>query len=67
MTAGKDLTRDIVGKRVRLTGDGIIEADVTAIYFDQHHASLSFSGIYPDRGVAFSITIPDDADVEILD
>lgn len=65
MVAGKDLTKQIVGKRIRLEGHSIVEGRVKAVGFQTYGISLEIDGVVDNFGIP--VTILDDTEVQVLD
>ncbi|ATG51135.1 hypothetical protein CFK38_06030 [Brachybacterium vulturis] len=65
MELGKNLTKQIIGKRIRLVGATAIEGRVMAVAFRPYGIALEVEGVVPRFGI--SVTIEDDTEVEILE
>ncbi|GAA1327659.1 hypothetical protein GCM10009592_14780 [Brachybacterium rhamnosum] len=65
MVQGKDLTKSIVGKRIRVSGASIVEGVVAGVGFQDFGVQLRLEPVVEPYGV--SVTVKDDTEVEVLD
>lgn len=65
MTAGRDLTRQIIGKRIRIQGPTSVEGIVNAVSFEEYGIRLSFAPAVAPFDI--SVTITDDTEVTVAE
>lgn len=64
MVQGSELTKQIIGKRVRLAGPTVVEGNVVAVAFREYGPTLTLEGV--SKNFSISVTIADDSEVEVL-
>lgn len=64
MVQGSDLTKQIIGKRVRLVGPTLVEGKVVAVAFQDYGTMLTLEGVAENFSII--VTILDTTEVEVL-
>lgn len=65
MLQGRDITKAIIGKRIRVAGGTIVEGVVEGVSFNDHGVSFRLAPAVEPFGV--SVAVKDETEVEVLD
>lgn len=64
MVQGRDITKAIIGERIRVSGDTIVEGTVEGVSFNAHGLSFRLSPAVEPFGI--HVAVKDDSEVEVL-
>lgn len=65
MVQGRDITKAIIGKRIRVTGGTTVEGLVEGVSFSDHGVSFRLAPAVEPFGVR--VSVKDETEVEVLD